>query len=230
MDERILYVDEHIAVVVKKAGEICEHNSEAGLPEVFSASIESRLGFKPECIECVHRLDRPVSGVAVLALDKISAKAMSAQFATHEKVRKIYWAVSEGVFEKDNESRLLSCFMIFNPAKQKAYIVDENHRKAKKAELKMKCFGHGDRYSFIEIELLTGRTHQIRLQLAKAGMCVKGDVKYGARRADTIPGIRLLSHRIDFVHPVTKEKLSFVTSVPEKDPLWLACESAINQK
>jgi Pseudouridylate synthases, 23S RNA-specific len=116
---------------------------------------------------------------------------------------------------------------VFDTKKQKTFIVKPETRKAKKAQLYWRCAGAGDRYSFLEVELLTGRTHQIRAQLAHAGLHIKGDVKYGARRADTLPGIRLHAREVSFVTPGKKQLIKVVSPLPAQDPLWTACEKCL---
>lgn len=224
VENRLLFCNENFAIVNKLPGEVC--SSDEGkidtafyVPAVFKEVIEERLHDKPEVIECVNRIDRPVSGIVLLALNEESQRILKALFSNKEKVDKRYWAVVEGVAEKNEVPETLTDYMFFNPSKQKAYICDKEHRKSKYAELFYQVKGAGERYSYLEVQLVTGRTHQIRVQLASRNMHIKGDVKYGARRADTIPGIRLHAARLEFEYP-SDRRYAFSASLNEVDTLW----------
>ena len=254
LEDRILYIDDDVVVVNKLPGEVCsfvdgEKSDDAPgkapapyLPDVFRAAVAKTGGNSDshgEFLECVHRIDRPVSGCVVMARNKRALAEVSGQFTNHTTASKKYWAVVEGVIpasaspaqteEENNEAAqtmpaLLEDYLVFDTKKQKTFIVKPETRKAKKAQLYWRCAGTGERYSFIEVELLTGRTHQIRAQLAHAGLHIKGDVKYGARRADTLPGIRLHAREVSFISPVKKKLVKVVSPLPAQDPLWTACE------
>ncbi len=231
--DRILYIDDDVVVVNKLPGEVCsfvdgEKSDDAPyLPDVFRAAV-AKAGEKSdshgEFLECVHRIDRPVSGCVVMARNKRALAEVSGQFTNHTTASKKYWAVVEGVIPVSETPVLLEDYLVFDTKKQKTFIVKPETRKAKKAQLYWRCAGTGERYSFIEVELLTGRTHQIRAQLAHAGLHIKGDVKYGARRADTLPGIRLHAREVSFVTPGKKQLIKVVSPLPSLDPLWTACE------
>ncbi len=234
--DRILYMDDDIVVVNKLPGEVCsfvdgEKSGEAPyLPDVFRAAVAKAGGNSDshgEFLECVHRIDRPVSGCVVMARNKRALAEVSGQFTNHTTASKKYWAVVEGVIPVSDTPVLLEDYLVFDTKKQKTFIVKPETRKAKKAQLYWRCAGAGDRYSFIEVELLTGRTHQIRAQLAHAGLHIKGDVKYGARRADTLPGIRLHAREVSFVTPGKKQLIKVVSPLPSLDPLWTACEKCL---
>ncbi len=254
--DRILYIDDDVVVVNKLPGEVCsfvdgEKSDDAPyLPDVFRAAVAKAGGNSDshgEFLECVHRIDRPVSGCVVMARNKRALAEVSGQFTNHTTASKKYWAVVEGVISasaspaqteaENNEAAqpnlaqtmptLLEDYLVFDTKKQKTFIVKPETRKAKKAQLYWRCAGTGERYSFIEVELLTGRTHQIRAQLAHAGLHIKGDVKYGARRADTLPGIRLHAREVSFVTPGKKQLIKVVSPLPSLDPLWTACENCL---
>lgn len=220
-ENRILFQDDYLVAVQKLAGEICESapgakvDSKYFLPDIFSSS----LG---EGLKCPHRIDRPVTGVAIMTRTDSAARRMSTIFSDSNKVKKTYWAIVEGIVEPTAELQKLSGYIKFLPSKQKAVLFESQERKSKKAELLWRSIGHGDRYSFLEVFPLTGRTHQIRVQLAKAGMSIKGDVKYGARRSDTLEGIRLHAAQIIFPHPKTAKEMVVRSDVPVIDPLWSA--------
>ncbi len=233
LEDRILYIDEDVVVVNKLPGEVCsfvdgEKSGDAPyLPDVFRAAVAKAGGTidnHGEFLECVHRIDRPVSGCAVMARNKNALANVSGQFTNHTTASKKYWAIVEGVIPAGAAPALLEDYLVFDTKKQKTFIVKPETRKAKKAQLYWRCAGAGERYSFIEVELLTGRTHQIRAQLAHAGLHIKGDVKYGARRADTLPGIRLHAREVSFISPGKKKLVKVISSLPELDPLWTACE------
>ena len=246
--DRILYIDDDVVVVNKLPGEVCsfvdgEKSGDAPyLPDVFRDAVAkagSTSDSHGEFLECVHRIDRPVSGCVVMARNKRALAEVSGQFTNHTTASKKYWAIVEGVIpvsaspaqtqqaqtnSEKTKPVLLEDYLVFDTKKQKTFIVKPETRKAKKAQLYWRCAGAGERYSFIEVELLTGRTHQIRAQLAHAGLHIKGDVKYGARRADTLPGIRLHAREVSFISPGKKKLVKVISPLPELDPLWIACE------
>lgn len=224
LTERLLWCDERFAVVNKLPGEMCSSedgtfNESLYIPQVFRNEIEKKLNRKPELIECVNRIDRPVSGIVLIALTENSQRELKKLFSIKEKVGKKYWAIIEGVSKSDDNPVTLKNYMYFNPSKQKSYICEKEHRKSKYAELSYTVKGAGERYSYLEIKLVTGRTHQIRAQLSNSGFHIRGDLKYGARRSDTIPGIRLHAAYLEFEYPGDR-KYSFKANVPEVDALW----------
>ena len=231
--DRILYIDDDVVVVNKLPGGVCsfvdgEKSGEAPyLPDVFADAVAKACDSHDEFLECVHRIDRPVSGCTVMARNKNALANVSGQFTNHTTASKKYWAVVEGIIPVSETPVLLEDYLVFDTKKQKTFIVKAETRKAKKAQLYWRCAGAGDRYSFLEVELLTGRTHQIRAQLAHAGFHIKGDVKYGARRADTLPGIRLHAREVSFVTPGKKQLIKVVSPLPSLDPLWTACEKCL---
>ncbi len=224
------YLPDVFRAVVAKAGA-----AKAGVAGSVASAKDGSTGAKTggtsdshsEFLECVHRIDRPVSGCVVMARNKRALAEVSGQFTNHTTASKKYWAVVEGVIPVSETPVLLEDYLVFDTKKQKTFIVKAETRKAKKAQLYWRCAGAGDRYSFLEVELLTGRTHQIRAQLAHAGFHIKGDVKYGARRADTLPGIRLHAREVSFVTPGKKQLIKVVSPLPSLDPLWTACENCL---
>lgn len=212
------------AVAKAEVAVVCESAETGGIGGSGSGAESSATDAEKPFLECVHRIDRPVSGCVVMARNKKALANVSGQFTNHTTAGKRYWAIVEGVIPVSKSLELLENQLVFDTKKQKTYIVTEKTRKAKKAQLYWRCVGAGDRYSFLEVELLTGRTHQIRAQLAHIGLHIKGDVKYGARRADTLPGIRLHAREVVFFSPAKKKLVKVVSPVPASDPLWLACE------
>lgn len=224
VENRLIYCDKRFAVINKLPGEIC--SSEDGkidhtyyIPEVFRTIIEEKLACKIDIIECVNRIDRPVSGLVLLALSEESLRKLRVLFNMRDKINKRYWAVIEGVFEKTDTPISITDYMYFNPVKQKSFICDKEHRKSKYAELIYQIKGSGERYSYLEIQLLTGRTHQIRTQLSSRNMHIRGDLKYGSKRSDTIPGIRLHAQKLEFFYP-DDGVYSFEAPVITTDTLW----------
>lgn len=224
LEERLIYCDDRFAVVNKIPGEMCSFDEgkpdeKFYIPVIFKNSIETYLNRKTECIECVNRVDRPVSGLVLLALQTDSERVLKGLFNSKDKVDKKYWAIVEGLIENTGNTGVLQDYLFFNPGKQKSYICEKEHRKSKYAELIYEIKGKGERYSYIEVQLKTGRTHQIRTQLANKGFHIRGDLKYGAKRSDTIPGIRLHSAYLKFQYPGDKV-FSFNAPVLYKDALW----------
>jgi len=179
----------------------------------------------------VHRIDQPVTGVVLFARDPETLASLNRQFRDRQ-VYKLYWAITEA--RPAEEAGTLEHFIVFDPKKNKSRIVDSasapalvhslsgsSHRKsrAKKALLHYRVVGHSERYFFLEIELVTGRPHQIRAQLAAIGCPVKGDLKYGARRSNPGGGILLHARSIRFTHPGTGRPLT-LTSDPPPSTLW----------
>lgn len=232
MKNRILYMDDDIAVLNKLPGEICElwtkeshEEKKYYLPDILLQYLHENNAGKESC-QCFNRLDRPVSGAVLLVFNTALISVLQNQFTAEQKERKslkkTYRLIVEGIIPKMNDYELLKHFIRFDGSKQKAFVYDEEKRKTKEARLLWRSLGHGDRYSFIEAELLTGRTHQIRAQLAHIGLHVKGDVKYGARRQDTLPGIRLHSAKLCFVHPLTGNTVEIDAPLLHIDSLWQA--------
>ena len=213
INERIIYFDQNFCVVTKLAGE----NSQTDIPKIFKDEIESRLEKKIDFIECPHRLDMPVSGVQIIAFNKTTFDFFTKNFQNN-KIHKTYWAIVEGLQESENGT--LEDYLVFNTKKQKAFLYDEEVRKSKKVILNYQIIGKGQKYSFVEVNPKTGRTHQIRAQLAKNSMVIKGDVKYGARRSDSIPGIRLFAKSIKTPVLNSKEIVEFVSPIFPMDNLW----------
>ena len=166
----------------------------------------------------VHRLDRPVSGLVVLAKTSKALSRLNNMFRDGE-VHKTYWAIVKNTPPYD-EGELVN-WIVRNEKQNKSYAYDHEVKNSKKAILRYKLMGHTDRYSLLEIHLLTGRHHQIRCQLSKMGCPIKGDLKYGAQRSNPDGSISLLSHRVEFVHPVSKETIVVEAPLPD-DNLWKA--------
>lgn len=226
LQSRILFEDNHLLVVNKKVGEIVQGDktSDEPLTEKYKAFIAMRDA-KPGQVfmGLPHRLDRPVSGITVLAKTSKALERLSAMFRDSD-VHKFYWALV--CQEPQQEEALLENMMWRNEKQNKSYICrpGATRKDAKNARLRYRRLGRTDRYVLVEVELLTGRHHQIRCQLSNMGCPIKGDLKYGAPRSNPDGGISLHARRITFVHPVRKEPLTIEAPVPVS---WKGVESFI---
>ena len=226
LQSRILFEDNHLLVVNKKVGEIVQGDktSDEPLTEKYKAFIAMRDA-KPGQVfmGLPHRLDRPVSGITVLAKTSKALERLSAMFRDSD-VHKFYWALV--CQEPQQEEALLENMMWRNQKQNKSYICrpGATRKDAKNARLRYRRLGRTDRYVLVEVELLTGRHHQIRCQLSNMGCPIKGDLKYGAPRSNPDGGISLHARRITFVHPVRKEPLTIEAPVPVS---WKGVESFI---
>ncbi|MCM1490268.1 MAG: RNA pseudouridine synthase [Muribaculum sp.] len=209
-----LYEDNHIIIVRKEAGEIVQGDKTGDTPlsEIIKSYLKDKYN-KPGNVFCgvVHRIDRPVSGVVVFAK---TSKALSRlnEMLKKGEIHKTYWALVEGK-RKEKEGEIES-WLLSDGRSNKTRVVDASTPDAKLSKLTYKVIAEGDRYSILEVKLLTGRKHQIRVQLSSTGTPIKGDLKYGAHRSNPGGGISLLAKRIEFVHPVSKVKIDI-----ETDPL-----------
>ena len=219
LQQRVLYEDNHLIIINKKAGEIVQGDKTGDVPllEQVRAFLKEKY-HKPGNVFCglVHRIDRPVSGAVIFAK---TSKALSRMtVAVKERnFTKIYWAIVENAPEI--ESQHLVHYLKKNEKQNKSYVVSEGMPDARKAELAYRVLNHSEHYTLLEVELFTGRHHQIRVQLAANGTVIKGDLKYGARRSNPDGSISLHARKIEFTHPVTGETISVIAPVPE-DRLW----------
>ncbi|MDE6754577.1 MAG: RNA pseudouridine synthase [Muribaculaceae bacterium] len=213
---KIIYEDNHIIVVDKAPGEIVQGDKTGDKPlsEIIKQYLKDKYN-KPGNVFCgvVHRIDRPVGGVVVFAKTSKALTRLNEMLRKGE-IHKTYWALVEGhPAEKD---ATLKNFLVSDGRINKTFVADKNNKDAKESILKYKTIADGDRYSLLEINLLTGRKHQIRCQLAAAGHPIKGDLKYGAKRSNKNGSISLLARRIEFIHPVSKEKIELEASLPDE--------------
>jgi 23S rRNA pseudouridine1911/1915/1917 synthase len=221
----VIYEDNHIIIVNKKSGEIVQGDKTGDRPlsDIVKDYIKEKYA-KPGAVflGVVHRLDRPVWGLVVFARTSKALSRLNRMFAEGE-VHKTYWAIvrREGVRKEGDEWQTLEHWLVRNEKQNKSYAYDHEKPNAKKAVLKYRVLSHSDNYSLLEVQLLTGRHHQIRCQLAAMGCPIKGDLKYGAPRSNPDGSISLLSRRVEFVHPVSKETIIAETPLPD-DNLWRA--------
>ena len=215
----ILYEDNHLLCVNKRCGDIVQgdRTGDAPLTELVGAFLKERDG-KPGNVflGIPHRLDRPVSGVVVLAKTSKALSRMSDLFRRGE-VDKTYWALTGRRPPADSET--LTHWMARDRSRNRSRALNKPGRDTREASLTYRLRDTSDRYFLLEVDLHTGRHHQIRAQLAAVGCPVRGDLKYGAPRSNPDGGISLHARRIAFVHPVRKERL-VVTAPPPSDGLW----------
>ena len=216
----VLYEDNHIIAVNKTCSEIVQGDKTGDVPlsETVKAYIKDTYN-KPGDVflGVTHRLDRPTSGVVLFARTSKALARLNAMFQSHEQIRKTYWAIVQGK-PKVPEARLEN-YLIRNEKQNKSYIAKQGAKDAKLAILTYKTLTVGEHYSLLEINLETGRHHQIRCQLAAIGCPVKGDLKYGAKRSNPDGGICLHARQIEFEHPVSHEQINIIAPTPE-DSLW----------
>lgn len=217
--DRILFEDNHLIAVNKTNHDIVQSDKTGDEPliEQIRAFIKHRDN-KPGNVflEVIHRIDRPVSGVVLFAKTSKVLPRMNKLF--HDGlVSKIYWAVVKNMPPK--ESGTLIHFLIRNSKQNKSYVYDTPKADSKEAKLNYRVVGKTSTYVLLEIELITGRHHQIRSQLTKIGCPIKGDLKYGFPRSNTDGGIHLHSRRVGFTHPVSAEGIEIIAQPPQ-DVLW----------
>ena len=217
--ERILYEDNHLIAVNKTCHDLVQSDKTGDEPliEQIKSYIKER-DKKPGNVflEVIHRIDRPVSGVVLFAKSSKMLPRMNKLF--HDgNVKKIYWAVVKNSPPKDSDS--LVHYLLRNSQQNKSYVYDKPKPESKEARLNYKLVGKTSTYFLLEIELITGRHHQIRSQLAKIGCPIKGDLKYGFPRSNPDGGIHLHSRLVQFDHPVTGTSTEIVANPPE-DVLW----------
>ena len=215
----VVYEDNHIIVVNKTASEIVQGDKTGDTP--LSETVKEYLKVKynkPGNVFCgvTHRLDRPVSGLVVFAKTSKALARLNDMFRLGE-VKKTYWAiVKEHPKELEGE---LTHWMVRNEKQNKSYAYDTEKPNSKKAILRYKLIGHSQNYHLLEVDLQTGRHHQIRCQLAKMGCPIKGDLKYGSPRSNPDGSICLHARRVTFVHPVSKEVIDITAPLPPGN-LW----------
>lgn len=222
-----LYEDNHIIIVSKRSGEIVQGDKTGDEPlsETVKQYIKEKY-HKPGNVflGVVHRLDRPVWGLVVFAKTSKALTRLNKMFKDGQ-VHKTYWAITKNA--PPEEEGVLTDWLVRNERQNKSYAHPQKVPNAKKAVLKYRVIAHSDRYHLIEVNLLTGRHHQIRCQLANMGCAIKGDLKYGAPRSNPDGSISLLARRITFVHPVSKENIVIEAPLPPNDKLWEALASAV---
>ena len=223
----VLYEDNHIIIINKAAGEIVQGDKTGDKPlsDIVKEYLKEKYN-KPGNVFCgvTHRLDRPTSGVVVFAKTSKALSRLNEMFR-NDSVDKIYWAIVKNRPPK-TEDKLIH-YLIKNEKNNKSTAYDIEKPNAKKAVMHYRLISTSQNYSLLEVNLETGRHHQIRCQLAKIGSPVKGDLKYGADRSNSDGSISLHARGISFIHPVSKLKIEITAPVPE-DNLWKTFEESVN--
>ena len=215
----VLYEDNHIIAINKRAGDIVQgdHTGDLPLSEIVKQYISKKYN-KPGAVflGVVHRLDRPTTGVIIFARTSKALSRLNKAFANKE-TKKTYWAIVSPTPEK-TEDRLIH-FLKRNPKQNKSYAHLKEVPESKKAILEYKLIKKLDNFSLLEIDLYTGRHHQIRAQLNKIECYIKGDLKYGAKRSNPNGGIHLHARKLSLIHPVKKDTL-IITAPTPNDNVW----------
>ena len=220
----VLYEDNHVIVVNKTCSEIVQGDKTGDKPlsEIVKEWLKEKYN-KPGNVFCgvAHRLDRPTSGLVVFAKTSKALTRLNEMFKTHE-VKKTYWAVVKNC-PKEPEAEIMH-YLVRNEKQNKSTAFDTEKKDSKKAIMHYKVIARSDTYYLLEIDLKTGRHHQIRCQLAKMGCPIKGDLKYGSPRSNPDGSICLHARYIRFVHPVSKELIEVEAPVPPGN-LWNGFET-----
>ena len=219
----VLYEDNHIIIINKKVGDIAQGDKTGDQPlgELVKEYIKKKYN-KPGNVYLgvVHRLDRPTSGIIIFARTSKALERLN-KMLREKQIKKTYWAVVKNApLEKENT---LINFLKKNPKNNKSTVFHKETEGSKKAILHYKTIKNLDNYCLLQIDLETGRHHQIRAQLASIGSPIKGDLKYGFSRSNKNGGIHLHARKIAFIHPVTKETIKIEAPLPSRDSIWDNC-------
>jgi 23S rRNA pseudouridine1911/1915/1917 synthase len=215
----ILYEDNHLIAVYKRSSDLAQGDKtgDTSLDNEVKRYLEEKYRKPGEAfLGVVHRLDRPVSGVLLFARTSKALERLNEMFRS-KQVKKIYLAIVKERPPQDEAT--IKHFIKKNEKQNKSYIYDTEVKGSKEASLTYRLKGRSEKYYLLEIELHSGRHHQIRAQLAKIGCPVKGDLKYGFPRSNEDGSISLLARRLEFIHPVRKEPISITAHLPEGD-IW----------
>jgi 23S rRNA pseudouridine1911/1915/1917 synthase len=220
----VLFEDNHIIIVNKKAGDITQGDKTGDKPlsDVVKEYVKDKYN-KPGnvFIGTVHRLDRPTSGIIIFARTSKALERLN-KMLRNKTIHKTYWAIVKKNPKKEKDT--LVNFLKKDPKKNKSFVHKKEIEGSKKAILHYKIIKKLDHYFLLEIDLETGRHHQIRTQLSFIGSPIKGDLKYGFDRSNKDGSISLHARKIDFVHPVSKENISIIAPTPN-DAIWNVCDS-----
>lgn len=215
----VIYEDNHLLIVSKRPGEIVQGDKTGDVPMVESLKLYLKEKYnKPGNVflGLVHRLDRPVGGLVIFAKTSKALSRMTQMFAKGE-VQKSYLAI---VTDKPQEAQArLTHYLVRNEKQNKSYAYHQERANSKRAELSYRLISNGEHYHLVEVDLHTGRHHQIRCQLSAIGCPIKGDLKYGAKRSNPDRSISLLSYRLRFRHPVSGVDLDIKAPLPN-ERIW----------
>ncbi|GIZ14739.1 RluA family pseudouridine synthase [Capnocytophaga catalasegens] len=216
---QILYEDNHILIINKRAGDIVQGDKTGDVPlsEIAKQYLKEKYNKKGNVyLGVVHRLDRPTTGIVVFAKTSKVLPRLNSLFADKDKVLKKYWAVLEKN-QTLKTTETLTHWLVRNPKQNKSKAFDKEVSDSKKSILQYRILQTLDRYYLVEVQLFTGRHHQIRSQLSTLQCPIKGDVKYGAKRINSDASIHLHAREIRFLHPIKKEEIHIIAPVPD---LW----------
>lgn len=221
MEEQIVFEDNHILIVNKKVGQLVQEDKtgDESLVNMIKNFIKVRDNKAGNVfLGLVHRIDRPTSGLVIYAK---TSKALSrlTQMIKNHKIKKTYWAIVKKNEENPKTQRLVH-YLKKNEKNNKTTVFFRETQGAKKAILSYRILKELDNYYLVEVDLETGRHHQIRAQLSKIGMPIKGDLKYGAQRSNPDGGICLHARKLNFIHPVTKQEMNILAQVPKTENIW----------
>lgn len=225
IESQIVFEDNHLLIINKKTGQLVQGDKtgDASLLDLIKDFVKKR-DQKPGNVflGLVHRIDRPTSGLVIYAK---TSKALTrlTQMVKNREIKKTYWAVVAK--EMIPQSQRLVHYLHKNEKTNKSTVFIKPTENAKESILSYQIIKTLDNFQLLEVDLETGRHHQIRAQLSKIGVPIKGDLKYGSPRSNPDGGIHLHARRLEFIHPVTKENLVVVAPVPQNDSVWAACES-----
>jgi len=215
----VLYEDNHLIAVYKRSSDLSQKDrtGDSSLDDEVKKYIAAKYKKTGDVfLGTIHRLDRPVSGVLLYARTSKALERMNEVFRTRE-VKKIYLAVTKE--RPPEDEAVITHFLKKNEKQNRSYAYDQEVKGSKEASLSYRIAGRSERFFLLEIELLSGRHHQIRAQMAKIGCPIKGDLKYGFPRSNEDGGISLFARRLEFIHPVKKEKIVITAHFPEGD-VW----------
>ena len=215
----VVYEDNHIIAVNKKPSQIVQEDKTGDKPliELVKDYLKVKYNKPGEVfLGVVHRIDRPVSGLVIFARTSKAQTRLNEMLKTHE-INKTYIAIVKN--KPAIESDRISNYILRNTKQNKSYIYQKEVKDSQVAELNYKLIGSSDNYHLLQIELITGRHHQIRAQLSAIGCPIKGDLKYGAPRSNEDASICLHSYKMEFLHPIKKEQI-IITAPPPQNSLW----------
>ncbi|HSH65884.1 MAG TPA: RluA family pseudouridine synthase [Bacteroidia bacterium] len=226
MQLEVLYEDNHIIAVNKRASDIVQGDKTGDTPlsEFVKQYLKEKYNKPGDVfVGTVHRIDRPVSGIVLFAKTSKALARLNQMFQTKE-IQKTYWAIVKN--KPAQKSGKLVHYLKKNEAKNMSRAFEKETQGALRSELNYEVISHSDNYFLLEINPLTGRHHQIRVQLSAMGSPIKGDLKYGFERSNKDASIHLHARKIAFVHPVKKEPVIITAPVPNEQ-LWKVFEKMI---
>lgn len=220
----VIYEDNHLLIVNKVPGEIVQGDKTGDRPLVEELKEWLKIKYnKPGNVFCgvVHRLDRPVGGLVIFAKTSKALARLNEMFRNGE-VKKTYWAITRNAPPKQEDT--LTHYITSVERNNKSYASLVEKKGSQKAMLSYRHIASSERYHLLEVNLMTGRKHQIRVQLSSIGCPIKGDLKYGDKRSNPDGSISLMAHRIEFIHPVSGKEIDVTAPLPD-DNLWQALAS-----